>query len=191
MGKVSLLFLNCTDIATVKGEGGGHWPCLLTQKKEDPGFRNQVREETSPCLLLGAQDQWLGAEQDQLYYGSTGTSCGNCQEMETSMHRACHTPWQPLQNHPSGHLGGWVTAHAMAGRQNAGWTTSKSGHPCQCQNCSQGPPAEETGRRSLLNHPPCPSDDPVGQGTELNWLQLWNESIFRFHDYVFRHISTV
>ena len=22
---------------------------------------------------------------------------------------ACHTPRQPLQNHPSGHLGGWAT----------------------------------------------------------------------------------
>ena len=34
--------------------------------------------------------------------------------------------------------------NAMVGRGNAGWTTSKSGHPCQ--NCSEGPPAEKTGR---------------------------------------------
>ena len=39
---------------------------------------------------------------------------------------------------------------------NAGWTTSKSGHPCLCQNYSQGPPAEKTGRGSLLNHLSCP-----------------------------------
>ena len=38
------------------------------------------------------------------------------------------------------------------------------------QNCSQGPPAEKTGRGSLLSHPSCPSDVPVGQGTELNML---------------------
>ena len=25
---------------------------------------------------------------------------------------------------------------AMVGRGNAEWTTSKSGHPCSCQNCS-------------------------------------------------------
>ena len=25
------------------------------------------------------------------------------------MVRACHTPRQPLQNHPSGHFGGWAT----------------------------------------------------------------------------------
>ena len=34
-------------------------------------FRDQVPEETSPYLLLGAQDQRLGAEQDQLPCGST------------------------------------------------------------------------------------------------------------------------
>ena len=34
---------------------------------------------------------------------------GNCQETETLNVRACHTPRQRLQNHPSGHLGGWAT----------------------------------------------------------------------------------
>ena len=53
------------------------------------------------------------------------------------------------------------------GRGNAGWTTSKSGHSCPCQNCPQGPPAEKTGRGSLLNRPHVP-DDPIGQETELN-----------------------
>ena len=46
---------------------------------------------------------------DQLPCGSTGTSSSNCQETETCMIQACHTPWHPLQNHPSGHPGGWVT----------------------------------------------------------------------------------
>ena len=32
-----------------------------------------------------AQDQRLGAEQDQLPHGSAGTSSGNCQKMETCM----------------------------------------------------------------------------------------------------------
>ena len=43
-----------------------------------------------------------------------------------------------------------------------GWTSLPS------QNCSQGPPAEKTGRGSLLNRPSCPPDDPIGQGTDLN-----------------------
>ena len=35
-----------------------------------------------------------------------------------------------------------------ASRGNAGWTTSRSGYLCPCQNCSQRPPAEKTGRGS-------------------------------------------
>ena len=81
--------------------------------------------------------------------GSTRTSSGDCQEMETCMVWACHMPRQPLQNRPSGCKG------------NAGWTTSKSGRPCPWRICSQGPPAEQTGRGSLLNRPSCPLDDPV------------------------------
>ena len=50
----------------------------------------------------------------------------------------------------------WEVGNAVVGWENAGWTTSKSGHPCLCQNCSQGLPAEKTGRGSLLNHPSCP-----------------------------------
>ena len=57
---------------------------------------------------------------------------------------------------------------AVVGRGNAGWTTPKSGHNGPCQNRSQGPPAEKTGRGPLLNRPSCPPDDPVGKGTELN-----------------------
>ena len=72
-------------------------------------IRNQVPQETSPHLLLGAQDQRLGAEQDQLPCGSTGTPSDNCQETETFMVRTCHTSQQPLQNHFSGHIGGWAT----------------------------------------------------------------------------------
>ena len=35
-------------------------------------------------------------------------------------------------------------------------TTSKNGHSCPCQNCSQGPPAVKSGRESLLNRLSCP-----------------------------------
>ena len=39
----------------------------------------------------------------------SGLETANCQEMETCMVQACHMPQQPLRNHPSKHLGGWVT----------------------------------------------------------------------------------
>ena len=135
---------------------------MLTLKKKNLGFRNQVHEKTSLHLLLKAQDQRLGADQDRLPCGSTGTSPGNCLETETCIVLACHTPQQPLQNRH------WRMGDAMAGRGNAGWTTSKNRHPCPCQNCSQGPPAEKTGRGSLLNRLSCLFDDPIGLGTELN-----------------------
>ena len=52
-------------------------------------------------------------------------------------------------------------------RRNGGWTTSKSGHPCPCQICSQGPSAEKTGRGSLLNRPSRSQNDPIGHGAKL------------------------
>ena len=61
----------------------------------------------------------------------------------------------------------WRVGDAVVGRENAGWTTSKSEHPCPCQSWPQGPPAEKTGRGSLLNRPSCSPYDQVGQGTEL------------------------
>ena len=45
----------------------------------------------------------------------------NCQGAVTCMVWACHTPRQPLQIHPSGHLGGWATpwsAEEMLDRQH-------------------------------------------------------------------------
>ena len=72
----------------------------------------------------------------------------------------------------------WRVGSAVVGRGNAGWTTSKSAHPCPSKNCSQGPPAEKTGRGSLLNCPSCSSDNQTGQGTEANWRNS-NSSIFR------------
>ena len=137
--------------------------CLL---KKDPGFQNQVHEETSP---IWAQDQWLGAEQDQLPYESTETFSGNCQEMETGLVQAFYTQTATPK---LSFRAPWRVDDTVAGRLNARWTTSKSGQPCQCQNCSQGPPAEKTGRGSLRNHPSCPHDDPISQGTELQWTEL-------------------
>ena len=65
----------------------------------------------------------------------------------------------------------WKVGDTADGRGNHGCTTQKSGHLCPFQNCPQEPGAEKTGRGSLLNRPSCPLDDPVGQGTELNWTE--------------------
>ena len=61
----------------------------------------------------------------------------------------------------------WRVGIAVVGRRNARWTTSKSGHPCPCLNCPQGPPAGKSGRGSLLNQPSCPPMSHSVKG--LNW----------------------
>ena len=91
------------------------------------------------------------------------------EERDSCMVWACHTPQQPPHNHPSRHL--WRMGNAVVSRANAGWTTSKSGYPCPSQNCSQWSPAYKTGRGSLLNHLLHPPDDPISQGTKLNWWE--------------------
>ena len=65
----------------------------------------------------------------------------------------------------------WRLGDTVVNRENAGWTTLKNRHPRLCQNFSQGPAAEKTGRGSLLNRYPClspPPDHSIVQGAGLN-----------------------
>ena len=64
----------------------------------------------------------------------------------------------------------WTVGDAVVDAGNAGWTTSKSGHPRPCQL-----PLKVVSRRkdwkriSAESSPlPPPPDEPIGQGTELN-----------------------
>ena len=116
--------------------GCGTWTLLVDyEKKKDLGFCNQVLEEPSPHLVLGAQDQLLGVGQDQLPRGSTGTSSGNSQETEICIVQTSQTT---TASPKTSFRAPCRVGDIVAGRRNAGWTTSKSGHPSQCQNCSQG-----------------------------------------------------
>ena len=121
-------------------------------------------------LLLGAQDQPLDAGQDHLSRASTGNSSGNCQRdgnlQSSGVSHATTASPKPCFRAP------WRVG-VVVGKGNAGWTISKREHPFSCQNCSQRSPAEKTGRGSLLNRPSCPPDDPVCQGNELNWTELY------------------
>ena len=71
----------------------------------------------------------------------------------------------------------WMVGDAMVGRGNAGWSTSKHGHPCPCRKCSQEPPAERTGRGSLLNYPSCPPPPlpptPPRPNRSRDWTELY------------------
>ena len=112
------------------------WTLLAYSEKKDPGLQNQVPEDTSSHLLLGAQDQQLGVEQDELPCGSTGTSSGNCQETEIHLVWACHMEQQPLQSLSSGHLGGWARpwlAEEMLDGQN-----QRVDHPAHARTAVKG-----------------------------------------------------
>ena len=140
-----------------------------------------MREETLH-LLLRAQDQRLGAEQDQVPCGPI-----NSFWIGLGVLRPVHPMGSPdatlaqgnllFQLSRDGNVHGsgmshtttaspkislrapWKFGNAVVGRGNAGWTTSKSGHSCPCQNCSQRPPAVKTGRGSVRNHPSNRSKD--------------------------------
>ena len=180
-----------------------HGPWTHGFSKKDPGFRYQVHDDTSPYLLLGAQDQRLGAEQDQLPCWSAGTSSGNCQETETCISHATTASPKPSAGAPRS------VGDAVVGGGHAGWTTSRSGHPCPRQNSSQRPPAENTGKWSLLNRRSCPPDETnlSRDSAELTWklhsyqfglaylfnrpgfVSLWFDPTFHSRHFVLIHVS--
>ena len=88
----------------------------------------------------------------------------------TCMVGVCHTPRQPLQNHPSRHLGEWATP----------WSAEEilNGHhqrvdiPTNARITQKGLLLKrlEGDLCWIVPHAPLPSpsDDPIGQGTEMN-----------------------
>ena len=109
-----------------------HGPCLLLWGK-DPGFRDQVPEEVSPYLLHGAQDQRLGAEEDQPPFERTRTSCrklsrdGNLHG--SGMSRATTASPKPSSKAPN--VRGVGDAEKMLDEHQG------VDIPCSCRNCSQ------------------------------------------------------
>ena len=134
-----------------------HEPCSLTLQKKKKGERSRL-SKPSAWGNFSAFPTW-----------STRPKIG-CGARSTSLWVHRHLFWQLPRDRNLHRLGmshamtaypkpsvraPWKVGDAVVGRENAGWTTSKSGHSCPCQNCSQGPPAEETGRGSLPNRPSC------------------------------------
>ena len=109
---------------------------------------------------------------------------------------SCHTPRQPLRDHPSGHLGGWATpwsteemldgqrqrvdilAHARTAHKGLLQKKTGRGSLPNRPTCHPPPPSPHHPRRSnrskdwsLVPPPPHPRpifDNPAGQRTELN-----------------------
>ena len=141
--------------------------------KKDPGFGNQVPEEISLHLLLGAQDQLLGvhAEQAQLPCGSTGTSSYNCQERTAWFgHVTCHDSLSKTILH------GILESRWRRGRQRKCWTDNiKEWTSLPMPERLARAPEEKTDWGSVLNRPSRPPDDPIGQEIKLNWTLILSE----------------
>ena len=138
--------------------------------KKDPGFQNQVPGETSPHVLLGAQDQRLRAEEDWVpsLWVHTRTSSGNSQEMETGIVWACHTPRKLPQNRPSRHLGGWALswlAEEMLMDNIKEWTSLPMPELLTVASLRKDW-KKISAELSLM--PPSYPGDPISQGTKLN-----------------------
>ena len=125
------------------------------------------------CLLYGCETWALLADSErkriqafETKCGSKGTSSGNCQGTETCMIRACHTPRQPLQNLPSGHLGGrampWSADEMLNGQHQ------RVDIFAHVRTVHKGLLQKKRRRGSLLNRPSYPPDDPIGQWAEVN-----------------------
>ena len=84
------------------------------------------------------------------YKTSEGSCSGNCQKTETGMVRACHTPHQPLQTHPSWHLGGWATP--WSAKEMLDGQGQRVNIPAHARTAHKGLLQEMTERGSLLNH---------------------------------------
>ena len=80
---------------------------LLTLRKGSRLFKQSAREKFSASPTLSTRPTTgCGAISTSLLVHRTSSS--ECQETETCIIQACYTPWQPLQNHLSGHLGRWA-----------------------------------------------------------------------------------
>ena len=153
-------------VTTVLLYGCETWTLLADSEKRTQAFETKsLRKLFHISYLEHKTNAWVRGNIN-FFVGPQESLLANCRETEICMVWACHTPRQPLQHHPSGHLEGratpWSAEEMLDGHHR------RMDIPCPCQNCSQGLPVEKTGTGSLLNRHSCQPDDLIGQGTELN-----------------------
>ena len=143
--------------------GPGCW-LLKKKKKKDPGFRKKVPEETSSHLLLGAQDQRLGTEQEQLPCGSTGTLLATVKRRKLAWfrHVTCHDSLSKTI------LQGPLEVGQRRGLRKKCWMDNikEWTPPRPHAGTAYRGLLQKAGRESPLNRLPCPPDDPIQ--SELN-----------------------
>ena len=136
--------------------GSRHW-CFCKQCFPIP-FKPEALE-TSPYLLLGAQDQRLGAEQDQLPKRRKRAWFGHVTRHYSLSKTILYGSLEGGRRHGR-HRKCWMDNIKQ-------WTSLPMPELLTRAYCKK-----KSGRGSLRNRPSCPPDDPIGQGTDLNWTDL-------------------
>ena len=131
-----------------------HGPCWLTLKERIQAFETKCKKKLLRISYLEHQTNGWVRSKINFFVGPLEPLPATVKKQKLAWfgHVTCHTtacPKPPFR-------APWRVGEAVAGRENAGWTTSKNGHPCPCQNCSQGPPAGNTGRDFRLSRPSVP-----------------------------------
>ena len=143
-----------------------HGPCFLTLRKESSlsrpsawgNFSASPTWSTGPTTESRARSSSLWA-QGNLFWQLSRDGISH----DSGMSHATTASPKPSFRAP------WRVGDAVLGRGFAGWTTSKSGHPCPCQNFSQQRLEEDL--CSIVRHIP-----PTSQSTKgPNWtdVQSW------------------
>ena len=111
--------------------------------------------------------------------GSAGVSSGNSQETEACMVRECHMPWQPPRNHPSGDFWGWATP--WSAEEMLDGLHQRVDIQAHARIAHKGL-LQKRPKKDLcwiVLHVP---DNPIDQGTELNWTELTVQNAIQPHD---------
>ena len=96
------------SVTSILLNGCETWSLLADSELKIQAFETKCLQKILPIFYLELNtNDWVRGKISFLE-GPQETSASR-QETETCMVRACHTPRQPLQNHPLGHLGGWAT----------------------------------------------------------------------------------
>ena len=85
------------------------WSPLADFRKKESGFDTKSLRKLLRISYLDHKTNDRVRSKINFHVGPQESLLVTVEETETRMVRACRAPRQSLQNHPSGHLGGWVT----------------------------------------------------------------------------------
>ena len=137
-----------------------HGPCLLTL---DPGFQTKCQRKLLPISALEPKTHSLVRSEIHFLVGPQEPLLVFVKRQNLAWfgHVMCHgSLFKTI-------LQSTLEGGRYCGQQRKCWMDNIKEWTSR-QNCSQGPPAEKTGRESLLGRLSCPPYDPIYQGTEMN-----------------------